>query len=382
MLFDDLGPHLKPRGDVDEDRQHHVGGEEGFGEREPAVGGVVEGPFEPLGGFGHGGVAGQVHDIAGERRHPFAAHGVALVGHGAGAHLTLAERFFDLLHAGQEAHVGGHLRSGLGDAGKDAQHEIVDLAGVGLARKEDHLVEAHGLGHAPFQLPAFGVVAVEEFEETRLCARRPLDAAEGELFYLALHPFEVEDEVLQIKGEALAHGSELGGLEVGEAQRGLSLPGVAEFGQLADEQKELAADDLQALTLLDELRVVGDVAAGGAQMDDGGGLGAELAQGPDVAHDVVPELLFDLGHPLEVDVFEVGPEFGDLGVGDGQSEGLLVLGQGQPQPPPGGVFVLRRPDAAHFLARIASGQRIVIGVVFAVHKSFPLIEVVGIAHTP
>ena len=106
-----------------------------------------------------------------------------------------------------------------------------------------------------------------------------------------------------------------------------------------------------------------------------------IAQGADVAHDVVPELLFDPGHPLEVDVFEVGPEFSDLGVGDGQPEGLFVLGQRQPQPAPGGVFVLGRPDAAHFLARIASGQRIVIGVVFAVHKSFPLIEVVGMTHT-
>ena len=382
MLFDDLGPYLKSGGDVDEDRQHHVGGEERFGEREPAVGGIVERPFEPLGGFGHGGVAGQVHDVAGKGCHPFTAHGIALVGHGAGAHLTFAERFLDLLHAGQQPHVGGHLRSGLGDAGKHAQDEIVDLAGVGLPRKEDHLVEAHGFGDAPFQLPALGVVAVEEFEETCLRSGGPFDAAEGELFYLALHPFQVEDEVLQVKGEALAHGGELGGLEVGEAQGGERFVRVAELGQLADEQEEFAPDDFQALTLLDELRVVGDVAAGGSQMDDGGGLRAELAQGPDVAHDVVPELLFDLGHPLEVDVFEVGAEFCDLGVGNRQTESLFVFGQSQPQPAPGGVFVLGRPDAAHFLARIASGQRIVVGVVFAVHKSYPYIEVVGMTHAP
>ena len=141
-------------------------------------------------------------------------------------------------------------------------------------------------------------------------------------------------------GETLANGGELSGLEVGEAQRGEGFVFVAESRKLLDQEQQFALDDLQRFTLLDEFGVVSDIAAGGSQVDDGGGGGAEFAQSADVAHHVVTELFFDLGDPVEVDIFQMGFEFGDLFVSDGESESLFVLSQGEPEAAPGGVFVL------------------------------------------
>ena len=60
-----------------------------------AVGGVVQRPLQPLNGGGHGRVHGVGHQVAAQGADALGAHGVALVGHGAGADLVLFE---GLLH--------------------------------------------------------------------------------------------------------------------------------------------------------------------------------------------------------------------------------------------------------------------------------------------
>ena len=61
---------------------------------------------EPLLGGGLESIGCEVHDEAGRGQwRDSQAHGVALVGHGAGADLVFFEWLFDLLHAGQQPDV-------------------------------------------------------------------------------------------------------------------------------------------------------------------------------------------------------------------------------------------------------------------------------------
>ena len=100
---------------------------------------------------------------------------------------------------------------------------------------------------------------------------------------------------------------------VGHAGHILVLFGEA--GQLGQHAHQLFAHQLQALAHDDDVGIVAHIAAGGAQMDDAGGLGALLAVGVDVAHHVVADLLFPLGGDLIVDVVHMGFQFGHHGGG-------------------------------------------------------------------
>ena len=62
----------------------------------------------------------------------------------------------------------------------------------------------------------------------------------------------------------------------------------------------------------DQVGVVGDVAARGAQVNDRPGSGAQVAVGVHVGHHVVPQLLLVSGGGGEIDVVDVGRQFGDL----------------------------------------------------------------------
>ena len=94
----------------------------------------------------------QGHHVAREGADALAAHGVALVGHGRGADLTLGEGLVKLLLVRHEAQVRRHLRRALGDAAEDVEEEGVYLARVGLARDGQHAVKAHVGGDAALEL--------------------------------------------------------------------------------------------------------------------------------------------------------------------------------------------------------------------------------------
>ena len=99
--------------------------------------------------------------------------------------------------------------------------------------------------------------------------------------------------------------------------------------------QQLSPEIPQALPVDDEIRVVGDIAAGGPQVDDPRGGGGRLAVGVDVGHHVVADLLLPRRSRLIVDVGDVGLQLRHLLRGDGQAQIALGPGQGHPQPPPG-----------------------------------------------
>ena len=225
----------------------------------------------------------------GQRAHPLGPHRVPLVGHRRRADLLGLERLLDLALVGQQPQVGAEPVGALGDPRQRAEHLGVDLARVGLARDGIGLGEAERLGHHAVERLDLGVVAVEELEEAGLRAGRPLDPQELQLGEPLLDLAQVEDQLVAPERRALADRHELRRLEVGVAQAGQRLVPLGEPCQGVDRGGRLVADDLQRRADQDQVGVVGDVAARGAQVDDRPGHGRGVAQGVDVRHHVVAE---------------------------------------------------------------------------------------------
>mmetsp|Transcript_6368 Transcript_6368/g.21450 ORF Transcript_6368/g.21450 Transcript_6368/m.21450 type:complete len:215 (-) Transcript_6368:461-1105(-) len=110
----DRGVDDEPRGDVGGGGEDHVGGEERLGEVQTPRRGVVQRALEPLVGVGVGRGGGGRHEVPREGAAALAAHGVALVRHGARPDLVLAEGLLHLLEVREQAQVGAHLVHALG----------------------------------------------------------------------------------------------------------------------------------------------------------------------------------------------------------------------------------------------------------------------------
>ena len=95
-----------------------------------------------------------------------------------------------------------------------------------------------------------------------------------------------------------------------------------------------------------------------------------LSEGADMGHHVVAEPAFMGIGTGEVDILQVGPQFGELGRGDArtdvivgqQAQLMLRLGQCQPEPPPGAELALRPPQLRHRPAGVTRDQRVVVNV--------------------
>ena len=158
---------------------------------------------------------------------------------------------------------------------------------------------------------------------------------------------QIRQKVLHPQGGPLAHRHQLGGLIVGVAQGGGALVGVGELGEIGHHRQQLPPEVPQALPVKDEVRVVGDIAAGGPQVDDAGGGGGRLAVGVHVGHHVVADLLLPCCRHIIVDVGDVGLQLRHLLRRDGQAQIMLRPGQGHPQPPPGLEAHVRGEQVQH-----------------------------------
>ena len=119
---DDVLSHLEPGGDVGGEDQDGVGGEEGLGKREPAIGAVVQRPLQPLRGGGMGAVGLQRDHEPRQPGDPLGPHRIPLVGHGAGADLLRFERLQQLAFVLQQPQVARHLGGRLRDAAQRVEH--------------------------------------------------------------------------------------------------------------------------------------------------------------------------------------------------------------------------------------------------------------------
>ena len=174
---------------------------------------------------------------------------------------------------------------------------------------------------------------------------------------------EVEDQFLAPERRPLAHGHELGRLEVGISQAGKVLPPEGEAGEVVDHRNELIAEQVKSFSNQDEVGVIGHETTGRSQMDDRAGRGRRIPQRVDVGHHIVakPPLVGFRGG--KVDGLDLRAERVDLLGADVQPQRALGLGQGDPEPAPCGKLDLGRPEPGHPPAGVARDQRIVVNVV-------------------
>ena len=145
-----------------------------------------------------------------------------------------------------------------------------------------------------------------------------------------LHLCQGKLKFLHPQGRTLTDGGRLGGLEVGESQCGHCLIFIREGSKLCQNVDQLFADQLKCLTHDDDIRIIADIAACRAQMDDALCLRALQTIGIDMAHDIMTDHFFTRAGFFIINILRMRFQFRDLFVGDRDPEFLLDLRQCDP----------------------------------------------------
>ena len=125
-----------------------------------------------------------------------------------------------------------------------------------------------------------------------------------------------------------------------------------------NEVDELPPEDQERVAIDYQVRIIGDVAACRAEVDDLRRIGALLCVGVDVRHDIVTELLLELARVLEIDVVLVRAQFSNLLFGDGfKAEFMFRLRERDPDSAPGAELFQLREILQHLPAGEPLGER-------------------------
>ena len=189
--------------------------------------------------------------------------------------------------------------------GQRREHLAIDFPRIGLTRHGIDRVEPHLAGDELIEAADLVVIAVKQGEEAGLRAGGPLGAAEAQRGQAVLQFVQVQDEIVAPEAGAFADGGQLGRLEVREAERLQVAVACGKAGQGVDDADQAVAQQTQPLAHQDQVSVVGDIAAGGAEVDDVARGRGGVAIGVDVGHHVVAQAVLVAGRPGEVDVVHV-----------------------------------------------------------------------------
>ena len=343
--------------------QHRVGAQKALRHGDAPVGGVVQRPLHPLDGGGHGGVHGVRHQIAAQGADAFAAHGIALIGHGGRADLAVLERLLHLPVVLQQADVVGHAIGALGDTAETVEDPAVHFPGIGLAAHGEALRKAEPGGNAAVHLVDLLLVALKQVHKAGLGAGGAPAAQEFQSRQHLIQLLHVTEEVLHPQRGPLAHRHRLGRLIVGIAQRGGGGVPPGKIRQIHQHRQQLCPQIPQAVPVQDQVGVVGDIAAGGAQMDDARRRGGGLAVGVDVSHDIVAHLSLPGRRRVVVDIGDMSLQLRHLLRRHRQAQLMLGTGQRRPQPPPGLKAAVRRKQVQHVRRGVAGRQRRTVYVI-------------------
>ena len=261
----------------------------------------------------------------------------------------------------QQPQVGREFGGGCRDPGEHGQDLRVELAGVRLPRHGEDPRKLELARHAQVEVAHLLIVSVEQLEEARLRAGGALHAPELKRIETVQQLFGVEQELLHPERDPLAHRGELRGLEVrvGEAGQGAVAP--RQVPQRDEHRCDAAQQQAQPLPHQHEVGVVGDVRAGGAEVEEGPRGGSLLAEVMDVRHHVMAQPLLMLGGALQVHVVQVGAQLRERLIGNVEAELLLRLHQREPQAPPQPDAPPLAPQRLHRRRGVALRQGRVVG---------------------
>lgn len=373
--LDRRGDHGQARGDVGREAGDGIGSQEGIGQHQAPVGGIVEATLEPLGGGGQRTVERVGEQSARQPAQPLGAHGIALVGHGRGADLVAVERLGQLADTHQQTNVAAEFVRALGDAGKRREYLAVLLSRVGLAGDREGQLESELLGDRTIEGFDFTVVAAEERQVAGLGACRALGATTAQVVATVCHLAQILEELLQPQAGPLADGGELGGLEVRVSQARRVAVAGGEGRQIAHHRCQPAGEQIERFSDDQGVGVVDHEHAGRAQVQDAasalrirlaaaGDVVGQLGEVAKMGDHVVAGRALDAGDAVEVDgVFHLLEGF-DLLVADVEPQTLLGTGERDPQPAPGAEAVAGREQTPHLVRGVALVKR-VLGLVRA-----------------
>ncbi len=218
------------------------------------------------------------------------------------------------------------------------------------------------------------MVVAEQLEERRLGSRGALAAAEPQRLQPVAQLLDVEAEVLHPERGALAHGGELRGLEVRVGEAGEVGRADREALQRGEHGDQPAEQQAQAVAHHDEIRVVGDERAGGAEVEEGPGGGRLIGVGVHVRHHVVAVAALVAGRGGEVHVVQVRPKLRDGLIGDRETELALRLREREPEPAPQADAVRLAPETLHGGRRVARAER--RGPALVAHRNTRSVKVI------
>ena len=171
---------------------------------------------------------------------------------------------------------------------------------------------------------------------------------------------------MQPKRSALAHRGRLRRLKMGKGQRGQILIFFSKIRQPLNHIQQLAMQQAQSVAHDDNVRIIANITAGSAQMNNAFGGRAAIAIGMNMRHHVMTQLFLISRRRRIINILGVSAQFRQLRIGYRQAKFLLGFRQHNPEPPPGAELVVRREDKLHLLAGITAGKW--AGVVIVAHN--------------
>ena len=262
----------------------------------------------------------------------------------------------------QQADVIGHAVGALGDTAETGEDAAVHLAGIGLPAYREAGGKSELRRDTAVHLVNLLRVAVEKLHKAGLGAGSAPTAQKAQRGQNVIQLLHVRQQVLHPQSGPLAHGDGLRRLIVGVAQCRRGGVFFREGRQIHQHRQQLSPQIDQSVPVQDQIGVIRDVAAGGAQMDDARRRWGRLAVGVHVGHHVVAHLPLPLGGDIVVDVGDVGLQLRGLRLCDGEPQLVLHAGQRRPQPPPGLVAAVVREQPQHIVRGVAGRQRGLVGV--------------------
>ena len=169
---------------------------------------------------------------------------------------------------------------------------------------------------------------------------------------------QIHHKLIDPQTGPLPHRRRLCRLIVREGKRRLILLLPREFCECCDHIDQLAPDQTERLPHQNDIRVVADIAARGAEMNDSLCLRALHAVRVDMAHHVMAHFLLAGSRHIVVDVVLMRLHLLDHFVCDpGDAELLLRLRERDPEPSPGAELVILRENKLHLPACIPLRER-------------------------
>ena len=140
---------------------------------------------------------------------------------------------------------------------------------------------------------------------------------------------------------------------MGIPEGGERLPAVGKTGQRPEQRGQPPAQQEEGLAVQYQIAVVGDIAAGSAEVQDARGGGSGLAVSIDMGHDVVADLFLALLGAGKINIGQMRLQVIDLSVSNGETERMLGTGKLEPEPAPGLDSLLHGKERCHLLRCIA-----------------------------